>query len=399
MIKRIISTLLCFVILLSFTSCNKSKKEKKNNIINPTATTPESSSTEDKSEVEASKVKPAKKETTTQAVKKPSSTNVPLDSGLNNKPGDVENAASKEDLANINPEQAANQSYGTEATVTQDETIIINPAEYTYVPREQFTSHVNSVWRNFTINEKIVVDAPYWQEYLNQVCLPLKESIYAINCNGYSVSYGIDNINDLYYMNINWVYYMNATEFNTTKTKVQQICSGLSGSTTDKIKAIHDYIGINTTYVANIDGAYNCLINRRSDCDGYTAAFQMCMDYLGIPCKAYATSNHIFNCVCVDGKWYIVDATYDDQDDGGYIYARFFLVGTEMYKSYPILTSFISTTDYPYSKKLVIADDTKFRALLDKLCQQYNITTPYTNYTLKDDGSVHLDNGYAFSFK
>ena len=315
----------------------------------------------------------------------------PAQSGLNNKPSEVENATDSSDLADVNPNDAANNSYDTEVSIEQTNTNVMDVTDFTYVPYSDFESHIHSVWSKFQVNDKVKIEAKYMNEYLNYICLPLKESFAEINCNGYDVTYGYDTTETYAYLDVNWAYYINSSQYATCKTKAAEICSGLSGSTADKIKTVHDRIAKDNAYVLNVDGAYNCLVNHKSDCDGYTAAFKICMDILGIPCKAYATSDHIFNLVQVDGKWYVVDVTYDDQTPSGFIYTRYFLTGSSMYTNYPILTSMLSSTDYPYSKKITVTDDAKFRTFL-KLDDS-------VTYTLDDDGHVNLSNGYYYVIK
>lgn len=315
----------------------------------------------------------------------------PAQSGLNNKPSEVENATDSSDLADVNPNEAADNSYDTEVSISQSNTNLMDVTDFTYVPYSDFESHIHSVWKNFQAKDQVKIEAQYLNEYLNYICLPLKESFSEINCNGYDVTYGYDSTGTYAYLDVTWVYYINASQYATCKTKAAEICSGLTGSTADKIKAVHDRIAKDNIYALNVDGAYNCLVNHQSDCDGYTAAFQICMDILGIPCKAYATSDHIFNVVKVDGKWYVVDVTYDDQTQDGFIYTRYFLTGSSMYSNYPVLTSMLSSNDYPYSKKITVTDDAKFRAFLG--------LDDAVTYTLDDEGHVNLSNGYYYVIK
>lgn len=324
---------------------------------------------------------------TTATAKKPIPTvpaRPPEKSGLNNRPSAVENATSTSQLANIAPEQAANNSYDTDAEVKQVQPAALNPSEFTYIPYDQFSTHIPAVWSNFITTEKVIVDAQYMNEYLNYVCLPLKNSFYETNCHGYSVEYGYDQTGTRVYMVVDWVYYINKAQYTTCKNAAAQLINSTSGSTVERMKAIHDRICIDTVYKLNVDGAYNNLISHGSDCDGYTAAFQICMELMGIPCKAYTTSSHIFNCVQVGGKWYAVDATYDDQTDQcGFVYSRYFLAGSSMYASYPILVNLLSSTDYVCSRKLVVADDAKFRTFLGISADK--------SYTLNDDSSITVD--------
>ncbi|MDD6808416.1 MAG: hypothetical protein PUD72_08270 [Oscillospiraceae bacterium] len=392
--------------LLSFSACGK-KDNNTNQTSAPTksesliTTEPfsfdNSSNTEivEKGETTTNKNDATKGATSTtkksETTKPVATTKNPIDkSGLNNKPSNVENATSSDELKNVAPEQAANSSFGTDVSVSTMTETTINPAEYTYVPQAEFESHITGVWKNFQTFEKVKVDAALINEYLNFVCLPLKNSFYEVNCNGYDVAYGYDLDGTYAYMNINWHYYVNEAQYATCRSYAANLVNSTSGSVVERLRQIHDILGQNTAYVVNIDGPYNCLVNHKCDCDGYTAAYMICMDLLGIPSKAYTTSTHIFNCVQISGKWYVVDATWDDQTDYGFIYTRYFLTGSEKYSSYPILASLLNSTDYNCSRKITVTDDAKFRAFA-------NIPEDVT-YTLNDDSTVSLSNGYKLKF-
>ncbi len=48
-------------------------------------------------------------------------------------------------------------------------------------------------------------------------------------------------------------------------------------------------------------------------CEGYSRAFKLICDRLGVPCVLVSGGNHMWNHVKMDdGKWYAVDVTYDD---------------------------------------------------------------------------------------
>ena len=100
----------------------------------------------------------------------------------------------------------------------------------------------------------------------------------------------------------------------------------------------HDYIIKNCAYDeesvelhksdtvrANEQNAYGALVEGKAVCEGYTRAFQLLCDKLGVDCwviqgqaqgfEGEGNTNHIWNCVQLDGKWYQVDITWDDCDD------------------------------------------------------------------------------------
>ena len=94
----------------------------------------------------------------------------------------------------------------------------------------------------------------------------------------------------------------------------------------DKVKAIHDYLALNTAYDFdnfNNDNippdsytAFGALVKGSAVCDGYTKAAQLLLDRLGIE-NYYVdgTSNgelHSWNLVKLNGNYYFMDITWDD---------------------------------------------------------------------------------------
>ncbi len=84
----------------------------------------------------------------------------------------------------------------------------------------------------------------------------------------------------------------------------------------EKVLFIHDYLAANYKYdysFQNYD-AYSFLRDGKGVCQAYMLVFSALMDRLGIP-VSYVESdilNHAWNVVKLDGKWYHVDATWDD---------------------------------------------------------------------------------------
>ena len=110
----------------------------------------------------------------------------------------------------------------------------------------------------------------------------------------------------------------------------------------DKVKAVHDYIVLNTAYDYDnlkkgtipsesftIEGV---LYKGIAVCQGYAFAFQMFMDLLGIDSKIVVGTadgvSHAWNMVSLKGDWYHVDVTWDDPvpDREGVVQYNYFLV-------------------------------------------------------------------------
>lgn len=145
---------------------------------------------------------------------------------------------------------------------------------------------------------------------------------------------------------------INTTAIKNTAAKMDAAISKMTGSTRYAlVKSIHDSIVKGTQYPANPDKATHNqhqavgpLVEGESVCDGYAKAFKYACDQKGIPCLIVvgtATNNlgekgtHAWNYVQMeDGKWYQVDADWDDpQTKGGnsksYLIYDYFLEGND----------------------------------------------------------------------
>lgn len=95
-----------------------------------------------------------------------------------------------------------------------------------------------------------------------------------------------------------------------------------SMSDLEKVIFIHDYLCIDVEYAYEdyLNGTVRpdahslkgALLDKSAVCDGYASAFQYYMLLLDIPCNTIINSDHAWNQVCVNGKWYFVDVTWDD---------------------------------------------------------------------------------------
>ena len=106
------------------------------------------------------------------------------------------------------------------------------------------------------------------------------------------------------------------------------------------VKSVHDYLCNNViypviggeNYFGDCHDAYGALVNGYAVCQGYADAFKLICDRYKIPCVFISgTGNgggHAWNAVQMDdGKWYLIDATWDDQSTRTYY--DFFLSGTD----------------------------------------------------------------------
>ncbi|WP_026498605.1 transglutaminase domain-containing protein [Butyrivibrio sp. WCD2001] len=107
-----------------------------------------------------------------------------------------------------------------------------------------------------------------------------------------------------------------------------QILAGATGLSSDyeNEKYIHDYLADKLYYKFNpLDqSAYSSIVRDYTVCAGYAKAFQYLMQRLGVPtylCVGWgATERHGWNIIRLDGEYYNVDVTWDDQDPTTYDY-------------------------------------------------------------------------------
>ncbi len=106
-----------------------------------------------------------------------------------------------------------------------------------------------------------------------------------------------------------------------------EILSGIGSDMSDFDKAvyIHDYIVNNCRYGNDLqsgsDGStvYDCLVYKKAQCEGYAKAYRYLAGESGLECAVVTgvTSdgeNHVWNQVRIDGNWYDLDITWDDND-------------------------------------------------------------------------------------
>ncbi|TXF35906.1 hypothetical protein E4J93_05910 [Collinsella sp. BA40] len=110
--------------------------------------------------------------------------------------------------------------------------------------------------------------------------------------------------------------------------------------TTDVEKAlvVHDHLVRTITYSKklgthiphDIEGG---ILEKQCVCEGYALAYKYYMNRLGIPCKvvsgAAGGESHAWNQIRIDGKWYMVDATWDDPNDSDHTVKHQFFLKSE----------------------------------------------------------------------
>ena len=107
-----------------------------------------------------------------------------------------------------------------------------------------------------------------------------------------------------------------------------------AGCKTDYEKALwlHDWL----TQNANYDHTYShygpdgVLCCGTGVCDSYSKAYYYLLQAAGIPVERVVNSNHAWNVIRLEKKWYYVDVTWDDPGEGGYENHQYFCLPDEI---------------------------------------------------------------------
>lgn len=151
----------------------------------------------------------------------------------------------------------------------------------------------------------------------------LKEDMYAA-CEFYSYSYRYTMSGSGYHVKMELNKPLMIKE-KLASIRVKQIAKVLNkklDNDYDKVKAVHDYLITINKYSYFYGGSFNCLYYRSSACNGYANSFYAIMTEMGIPVQFDFDSNHVWNKVKINGEWYYIDVTWDDQE-GTVVYDYF----------------------------------------------------------------------------
>jgi hypothetical protein len=186
----------------------------------------------------------------------------------------------------------------------------------------------------------------YLEEIMNAICIDRPDIFYYA---GQKITGGTLYSNGEYLKTLNYVvgvydstYYTNTNVsgyYNALINAMKSVPVDLSNRY-NFIKSVHDYLAdtvyypdLNTSdYVKSAHDAYGALVEGRAVCQGYSDAVKLICDYYHIPCVCISGKSdgygHMWNAIQMDdGKWYLMDLTWDDQDS--WLFYDFFLVGTQ----------------------------------------------------------------------
>jgi hypothetical protein len=101
----------------------------------------------------------------------------------------------------------------------------------------------------------------------------------------------------------------------TSRRKKVREALKLKGSNYAKFMKIYRWICGNVRYSSGRDSAYDALVKKKANCNGYACLlYDLCRD-CGIPCRIVTGSagggGHAWNLVKIGKKWYFCDSTWD----------------------------------------------------------------------------------------
>lgn len=142
---------------------------------------------------------------------------------------------------------------------------------------------------------------------------------------------------------------LTAREQETLVAAIRMV-GGIVGTELQKEKAVHDILCQHVTYYDDgtsrehneNDCAVGAILNGQADCDGYSDAFYLLGSLTGLEVRLVkgdavpdpdqlrlSSSGHVWNLVHVNGKWVMLDVTWDDREEDGICYT-YFNTGTAM---------------------------------------------------------------------
>lgn len=136
------------------------------------------------------------------------------------------------------------------------------------------------------------------------------------------------------------------------------IIRNLSGNNYKKIMTIHDYIIDNIEYDSTYEALgtyslYGAFIGKTCVCEGYAKSLKYLANSINIECEIMQgtatnstgkTESHAWNCIKLDGNWYLMDTTWDDPIIVGNGYKvnvfkyKYFLKGSQSFEKDHVLS-------------------------------------------------------------
>ncbi|MCR5715666.1 MAG: hypothetical protein K6G23_02310 [Lachnospiraceae bacterium] len=139
------------------------------------------------------------------------------------------------------------------------------------------------------------------------------------------------------------------------------------GSDVEKVKYAHDYLVDQITYThtgAADQTIYGGLVQRQCVCAGYSKSFDYMMHKMGIQCTVIvgdAGGDHSWNLLKLDNDYYMMDVTWDDQDNGTYRYNYFDITSAQLTQDHTVGNSSLAiSTVLPQAYGTIYSFDNAF---------------------------------------
>lgn len=175
-------------------------------------------------------------------------------------------------------------------------------------------------------------------------------------------------------------YYESAKQINYVDQTIHTILERIISPGMDdheKVKAVHDYVVLNLAYDTRLinNSPYPALTTGTTACNGYAMLIYKMLKQLGIEVRlisgvasssSFDIQNHAWNMVMLDGKWYHLDATWDDpipDESGRVLYNYYLLTDKEIAKDHDWKTGGINGEEKPYP----VASTSYFNELQKKI--------------------------------
>lgn len=219
---------------------------------------------------------------------------------------------------------------------------------------------VNSLYnRDRIIEVNYVGSSKNLNNTLNEILNSEEYINYSINSWQWSYEGYENNIN----ITIDVDHLINKEQEDKVNQKINEILDAIISpemSSHEKIKVIHDYIVINTSYDTNYNNYthYDALFDKKSVCNGYALlGYKMYKSAgfdVGFVEGTAGGENHIWNIISLGGYKYHIDMTWDDPvPDLDYpLYDYYLLTDDEMSKDHQFSGN--HSTDTPYHRILNI---------------------------------------------
>lgn len=171
----------------------------------------------------------------------------------------------------------------------------------------------------------------------------------------FNYTYRMDTSNNRYLQDLTVYSPVAAGDIKTTTSSYNSALARLTATPSqntmtgaEKVLLVHDRLVSTGDYYTDTDNplyhtAQSILLEKKGVCESYAYCFNHAMARLGIDSLLLHSTEHAWNAVRLDNKWYYVDATWDDPNNMpiSYVGHQYFLVPPSAFED-----SHTMTTDY-----------------------------------------------------